>query len=259
MPATGQRRGSGAQRVTSEHARAVLLRSVDFGDSDRIVTLLTDRFGKVSLLARNARGSKRRFQGALEPFCLLDAEFTLGRGEVGSFRSAQVTRAWPRILGDLRRMSAAGSALALVREVLPDRAPDPAVFESMLELLGALDAPEVRADTLLLAFDVHVMTHVGFAPGLYACGICGKQPAPAQAAELDAVRGFIVCRSCGGAKHRLAGAVRGLLVRAQADSFHVDDVADCDAGDVQVAQRAIVEFIEHHLERPIDQSAFRMG
>jgi DNA repair protein RecO (recombination protein O) len=213
----------------------------------------------VSLLARNARGSRRRFQGALEPFCLLDAEFTLGRGEVGSFRSAQVTHAWPRILGDLRRMSAAGSALALVREVLPERVPDPAVFDSTLALLGALDAPEVRADVVLLAFDVHMMTHVGFAPGLSACGICGKLPASGQAAELDAARGFIVCRACGGAKHRLSGAVRELLVRAQADDFSMQHATDCDAGEVQVAQRAIVEMIEHHIERPIEQSAFRMG
>jgi DNA repair protein RecO (recombination protein O) len=236
-----------------------LLRSVDYRDADRIVTLLTDRHGKVSLLARGARSSQRRFAGALEPFSVLDAELSLGRGELGQLRSAQVVQALPRILGDLRRMSAAGSALALLREVVPERAPDPAIFESALQMLCALDEPAARPDTLLLAFDVHLMTLAGFAPGLSACGVCGKRPAPGQAAELDATRGFIVCRACGGAAHHLSGAIREWLVQAQADDFQVREAPPFEANEVLATQRALVAFIEHRIERPIEQGVHRLG
>ncbi|HVI73863.1 MAG TPA: DNA repair protein RecO, partial [Anaeromyxobacteraceae bacterium] len=52
----------------------VVLRTVDYGESDRVVSLLTAERGKVSAFARKARVSRRRFGGALEPFTLLQVE-----------------------------------------------------------------------------------------------------------------------------------------------------------------------------------------
>ncbi|HSM92508.1 MAG TPA: DNA repair protein RecO, partial [Anaeromyxobacteraceae bacterium] len=52
----------------------IVLRVVDYGESDRIVTLLTRERGKVGAYARGARASRRRFPGLLEPFTLLSAE-----------------------------------------------------------------------------------------------------------------------------------------------------------------------------------------
>ncbi|HEX7488511.1 MAG TPA: DNA repair protein RecO, partial [Anaeromyxobacteraceae bacterium] len=58
----------------------VVLRTVDYGESDRVVTLLTAERGKVSAFARAARASRRRFGGALEHFTLVHAEARERRG-----------------------------------------------------------------------------------------------------------------------------------------------------------------------------------
>ncbi|HTU59687.1 MAG TPA: DNA repair protein RecO, partial [Polyangiales bacterium] len=57
-----------------EQAAALVLRAVDFGESDRVITLLTRELGLVSTMARAARKSKRRFAGALEGFAIIHVE-----------------------------------------------------------------------------------------------------------------------------------------------------------------------------------------
>ena len=100
----GARVGSGAGRAVraeTERTLAVLLRSVDYGEADRIVTLLTERRGRVSVLARSARKSTKRFLGALEPFGVIEAEIALGTAEVGRLSSARLVRGFPKILASL--------------------------------------------------------------------------------------------------------------------------------------------------------------
>ena len=61
----------------SECTRAVLLRSIAYRESDRIVTMLTESHGKVALIARGARKSVRRFAGSLEPGCIVEIEMAI--------------------------------------------------------------------------------------------------------------------------------------------------------------------------------------
>ena len=194
--------------------QALLLRSVDYADADRIVTLLTSRFGKASFIARGARRSKKRFGGSLQPFGLLDVVVTEGATELESLVQAQLSRPFPRILSDLARMGAGFAALELLRELTAEHQPDSTVFATALSLLAALDAEEVAPEPVLLCFQLRLLALLGFAPRLGQCGLCGKRPAAAQAGCFDPRLGTLVCKDCGGAPHRLSGSVRGQLMAA---------------------------------------------
>src|SRR5690606_35881161 len=91
----------------TEHTPAVVLRSIAYGEADRIVTLLTESRGKVALMARGARKSARRLAGALEPYAIVEAEIAMGSGDLGRLAQARVLRAFPGVLADLERMSVA--------------------------------------------------------------------------------------------------------------------------------------------------------
>ena len=181
----------------SLQSRALLLRSVDYRDSDRIVTLLTEDFGKISALARGARKSQRRFGGALQPYVLMNAHFRPGRGELAHLERVSVDRSFLGILRSLKSIGAAGAALAMIRERVPEVEPEPDVFDAAVRFLTALHdgAPTEEA---LLSLQIRVLTLLGFAPTLDRCVRCGKVPAPGRAAAFDAARGGIVCRACGG-------------------------------------------------------------
>ncbi|MET0389000.1 MAG: DNA repair protein RecO [Polyangiales bacterium] len=236
----------------AEHAAALVLRCVDYGEADRIVTLLTREHGRVSAMARAARKSKRRFAGSLEGFAFISVELAFGRGQLARLVSARVTRSFPRLLGDLARLEAAGALLRLVREVVPERVPDLEVYESVAQLLAALDLAEVPARPLRLVAQAHLLALTGFAPLLHACVTCGKQPGDGQAAMFDPAQGGVVCRSCGGGPERISGSVRGRLQRA----LHGDVeavVAEAGAGwsdaELREADRVLGRFVEHVLPR----------
>lgn len=181
------------------------MRSVDYRDSDRIVTLLTEDFGKISALARGARRSQRRFGGALQPYVLMNALFRPGRGELAHLERVSVDQSFHGILRSLEAIGAAGAALAVIRERVPEHEPEPAVFDSAVRVLDALNrgAP---AEESLLSLQIRVLTILGFAPTLDRCVGCGKTPAQGHAASFDASRGGIVCRACGGGRLILSAA-----------------------------------------------------
>jgi DNA repair protein RecO (recombination protein O) len=243
----------------TEVSEALLLRSVDYADADRIVTLLTSRMGKASFIARGARRSKRRFGGALEPFVLLGVELRGGSGQLGTLLQAHPTRAFPRILADLRRIGAGFAALELLRELSAEHEPDPAVFATALELLAALDAEDSGPERVLLCFEVRLLALVGFAPRLDACGRCGKRPAPGQAALFDTRLGHLVCRGCGGAAHRLGAVVRAQLGRALGPAWRAAAAEACPAPELGQAREALRSFVEQRIGRALAAAALSAG
>ena len=205
-----------ARAARTERAAAVLVRSVNFGEADRIVTLLTESRGKVSLMARGARRSKKRFGAALEPYALIEAEFSLGRSDVGRLASARVVRAFPGLLRSLEKIGVAASALELARETTAaHEAPDPRLLPTIVRLLELLEAVTPEAVSALhLAFVLRLLTISGHAPNLERCGRCGKAAPEQRAALFDPRLGSIVCRACGGAPIKLAGAARAAMIAA---------------------------------------------
>lgn len=239
-------------RAATQHTEALLLRSVDYGESDRVVTLLTAAHGKIALIARGARRSRRRFAGALEPFTLLEVGLVPGAGmALGTLVDAHVRRAFPRILGDLGRMGAAGAALELVREAVPEHQPDPSVYLTTAAAIEALDAEDAEPLAVLACFHARLMALVGFAPRLDACGVCGKRPGRAQASLFDPREGHLVCRGCGGATHRLAADARERLMRALSPDWIAAAKAPWPRRSVGPAYRAIHAFAEHRLGRAL--------
>ena len=198
------------------------MRSIDYRDSDRIVTLLTEDYGKIAALARGARRSQRRFGGALQPYVVMQAHFRPGRGELAHLERVTVDRSFLNILRDLTAIGAAGAALAVIRERIPDHEPEPAVFEIAVRFLTALDAG-TPAEEALLSLHIRVLALLGFAPTLDRCVNCGKGPPAGRSASFDAGRGGIVCRACGGGRLVLSASALRRWITVHASSEFPDE------------------------------------
>jgi DNA repair protein RecO (recombination protein O) len=245
-------------RVRDELTDALLLRSVDYGESDRVLTLLTRRFGKVACIARAARRSKKRFGGVLQPFTLLAVAIEPRRSGMPTLQSAEIGRHHPRIVESLPRVSSGYAALELIRELSADQEADDAVFDLALELLASLDAEVCRPDALLVCFEARLLAIVGFAPMLDACGHCGKRAQPGQRARFDAASGHLVCGACGGStatgRDMLSGAARAALMHASDGAFQ--EAADMlQAADLPAARYAMRTLTEHRIGRELAADA----
>jgi DNA repair protein RecO (recombination protein O) len=228
---------------------AIVLRSVDYGEADRIITLLTRRRGRVSALARSARKSKRRFPGALEGFAWISVELSFGRGSLATLHTARVTRSFPRLLGDLTRLNTAGALLRLARDLVPEDVAEEETFDAVAEMLQALNEGDVPCAPYEVAFRARFLALCGVAPLLAACGGCGKVPAEGKIAGFDARRGCLVCRACGGGSTRVAAKVRRLLMRAIDGEVEAVAREGWTAGELREALQLLEEFVEHRVQR----------
>lgn len=218
------RRSASPARV----ALALLLRRVEYGESDLVVTLLTDSMGRVSALARGARKSVKRFGGVIEPMHTLRISYDDRSGaELVTLREAKLERARPFLVTSLERMQAAGQALNWVRKAAPPRTPEPEVWAAMEAFLDHLGDPEdtVSPRTRLAATGLRLLAAFGWGIDFERCVSCGKQAAVGQAGAVDAARGGLVCRACGGARRRLSGSERAALSGASAGAELNDDIA----------------------------------
>jgi DNA repair protein RecO (recombination protein O) len=203
---------------------AVVLRTVDYGEADRVVTLLSRERGKLVAFARAARASKRRFGGGLEPFTLVGAELSeRGGGDaMPRLESVSVERSFHQIRGDLARIGCAAYAAELARELVRDHEPHPALFDLLVAYLARLDAGPARPLELRV-FELWALEAAGFQPRLDGCARCGAEAGLEEAgAVFSPGDGGLLCGRCElgavGTTRLSSGAV-ATLRRLQAGGF----------------------------------------
>jgi DNA repair protein RecO (recombination protein O) len=195
---------------------AIVLRTVDYGDADRVVTLFTRELGKLSALARGARKSVRRFGAGLGLFGVGEAVLLdKPNAELAGLERFDSARGFPALMTDVAKVAHGSYACELIRELIPARQPEPLLFELLVEFFTLLEAGPARAETLRI-FELTLLDALGLRPSLDRCVGCGTDLLDGHGDVLDLRRGGVVCAACHGHGRPLVAEVRQALVAAQA-------------------------------------------
>lgn len=239
---------------------AVVLRTVDYGEADRVVTLLSRERGKLVAFARAARASKRRFGGGLEPFTLVSAELSeRGGGDaMPRLESVSVERAFHQVRGELARIGCAAYAAELARELVRDHEPHEALFDLLVAYLGRLDAaPALPIE--LRVFELWALEAAGFQPRLDGCARCGAEAGlEAAGAAFSPGDGGLLCGRCElGAvgTTRLSGGAVATLRRLQAGGFEAAGEG-VPAAEGRELREALGRFVEQLLGHRLQARRF---
>jgi len=124
-------------RITTD---AIILHSIDFLESDKIVCALTKEKGMVHAIAKGAKRSKKRFPGTLELFCEVSMDvFVKREGDLHRLESAQLIDAHLGIREDLELLAHASVLMELVKEHLGSMDPSPVTYEHLRSALKAME------------------------------------------------------------------------------------------------------------------------
>lgn len=193
--------------------QALLLRKVVHRESDAMLVLFTRDLGKLTLSARGAQRSRRRFGGALEPMHTLSLELTGSRSD--QLASARVEIPRLHLVSELSRLEAAGRVLGWLREGAMERDPQVTVWHLAVELLDRLNLDQAIVPELALATTgLALLSAWGWGLEFEHCVRCGRACPSGKAAWVDAAQGGLVCSVCGGARTRLDGELRQRLSAA---------------------------------------------
>ena len=243
-----------------EFTDAFVLRKTDYKESDRILTLYTRSHGKISVLARGARKSNKRFSGPLEPFVLLSAavESLLPGRKLRQLQESSLLDGALGISKRLDRLAAASFVVEMFRESVPDESPDPELFELLRETLACVCNLEGRGlRKTVTAFQLKLLHGIGMGISLLRCAGCGTSVPEGRPAYFHPSRGGVICTPCGGGPLLLSAASLGVLgVFAARPVDAAGTVALTDDDEAQL-ERALTAFVDHHLARPLlTRSAF---
>lgn len=149
--------------------RAVVVRTYDFGEADRVVVLLTRNHGLVRAVAKGVRRAKSRFGSRLQRFVNLDVQLYPGRNLHTISGADTVDFFGAGIIEDFDRYAAACALLEAAEAVSMDE--DPQLYDAVV---AALSRMREEDPTLVLdGFLLRSMAYAGWEPSLFACAACG--------------------------------------------------------------------------------------
>jgi DNA repair protein RecO len=180
---------------------AVVLRTVKFGESSRIVTFFTENYGKIAGMVKGARRPGNRFGSTLQPMSQVSVVIYRKPGRDVQTVS-QCDHAWThrRIATDLDRISVGMQMVELVGMVLHDEEENRELYALLSGALRVLDGETILPWALFYDFEVQLAGALGFRTDFQHCAGCGRPvadfPGTGENVKIDIARGGPVCRMC---------------------------------------------------------------
>ncbi len=223
---------------------AIVLRSIRYGEADRILHLYTARRGRVGAIAKGARRPKSRFGGRLEPFFRLDLLLHEGRGELLTVTQANTVDGYPRLRSSGAGLAAGARACDAVLRLLDSAEPNTPAYNLLCRYLSLLDDPamaQAASHHTALSFRLKLALTAGFSPELASCTRCGEGE---HLVGFSGAAGGVVCAGCEAGSFPLSEEAHRFMVESIARPL-AEAPAAGDA-ELRQAERAIGETAEHH-------------
>ncbi|MCL6584068.1 MAG: DNA repair protein RecO [bacterium] len=186
--------------MSLERTTGLILKSIKYSDTDRIITCYTHKYGKIQCIAKRARRQKSNFLSNID--LLTYAELVIvkkGIKNIYPLREAVIIQSYHRLYEDPPRLYAAFYMAELIQELTPAEDKKPEILSLILRQLDMLQKGEDR-EKLTLIFEVRLLSLLGYQPQLEKCLFC---LAPVESSKMGFIpsMGGIVCQSCCQKKH----------------------------------------------------------
>ncbi|MBF0259354.1 MAG: DNA repair protein RecO, partial [Desulfamplus sp.] len=183
---------------------AILLRRTEYGDYDLIISYFTRSMGRISVIAKNAKKSIRRFAGALDPFIAMNIEcsWPKRKGGLPVLNSVDIENPFARIRQSAAKTGYASYWLEIISSWMEEGKPDQALYDLVFHVLESLNAGKIPMEVLSVLFQIRFMGISGFTPNLMGCGQCGMPVDEIHQHKItfDLISGRLICDKCGPGK-----------------------------------------------------------
>jgi len=229
---------------------AVVLRSMRYGEADRILHVYTPMRGRVGAIAKGVRRSRSRFGGRLEPFFRLDLMLHEGRSDLCTVTGAATVDGYPALRSDGVAIGAAARGCDAVLRLLDSGEPNLPAYNLLCRYLALLDrrtgAPAATGlgpggHAVGLAFRLKLALAAGFSPELGSCARCGEREG---IVSFSGAAGGVVCGSCEAGGFPISPEAHRFMVAAIGSP--IAELPEASEAALRQVDRAIGDTLAHH-------------
>ena len=244
---------SKGKRTRTYTTASIILRATSYLEKDRLLVLFSRDHGKLSAIAKGARGPKSRLAAASQLFAHGQFHFAKGRS-LDILTQASVHDSFPNIRKDISLTTACAQACELVMKTMADGQSDPRIFDDLLSYLTLADRG-MDAVLFWCGFQSRMLNHLGQIPELSICVACGN-PTDEISLLFSLERGGIMCTSCetnGKGLQIHQRTARALQQMADVEPFLVNHLSLSPQIQTE-ATNLLEQFIKRHLDIQLKSS-----
>lgn len=235
-------------------ADAIVLRSIECGNGDKLLVLFSREHGKIKVMAHGVAKPSSRKRGFVQLFTY--TRFLLHRGrELDSVSQCEGIEMFSYIRDNLDQISYASYLSELVEALIPEGEQNEPLFLLLLETLRLME--EGEAEILTRSFEIKAAGLMGYRPVLEECAQCGG--ALAGRLLFSAKTGGLLCQLCSDADPRALVCSRGVAETLKVLSGWTPDRLNqlkiSAAGRVQI-KILLYDYLKYHLEKDLKSASF---
>lgn len=173
--------------------KGLVLRTADYKESSKMLTVLTDAMGKISISAKGAARLKSRIAAACQPMAFSEMTVSESR-ERFYLKEANTLELFAGLTADLKNYALGCYFLELLDASCPETAEEPEALSLGLNALWLLSEGKKDPRIVKSAFEFRLMTVLGYQPETEQCAACGREEP--EGPMLDLRGGALYCRDC---------------------------------------------------------------
>jgi DNA repair protein RecO (recombination protein O) len=230
-------------------SRAIILKNRDLREADQLVTIFSEKEGKITAVAKGVKKTKSSLRACTQPFC--HSALYLSRGkDLDLITQGKIINFYGNSREDLSRTLYCMYIMELLDKSLLERAPLAGLYRSLIGVLGAMDI-EGYNPLLLRFFEAQLLVHLGYRPALQSCASCGQ--AVQDSLGFSLAEGGLLCRACAQAQEdhliTLSGETIALLKLMTSNKLSIISRLKASSGAQQQLEFFLERYLEYHLER----------
>ncbi len=147
------------------NSQGIILSRTNYAEADRILTILTPKYGKLRLIAKGVRKVKSKLAGGIELFSVSEISYINGKREIGTLVSARLKTNYATIVRDIERVQLGYELMRMLNRVTEDH-PEELYFNILNSSFMALDNQEISRQLIYLWFMAQLLKANGHSPNL---------------------------------------------------------------------------------------------
>nr|WP_246484788.1 DNA repair protein RecO [Virgibacillus salarius] len=174
-----------------EKIKGLVLKTQDYGETHKIVTIYSKKIGKFSAIARGAKKTKSRMAAVTQPFIYAEFFVYIQTG-LSTIQQGEIIHSFRSIREDIIKTAYAAYIVELTDKLSDDKDPDTFIFEQLFETMKWIEKnDDVNIPTMM--YELKLYGKGGFAPTLDRCSNCGGNTPPF---VFSIAEGGILCHHC---------------------------------------------------------------